>query len=78
MIATEPYRVLFFGDSLTEGFDAGVWRKHLAPRGVLNAGIDGDRTDHLLWRLEHGNVGGLPPKGIALLIGTNDLSQANQ
>jgi hypothetical protein len=45
---------------------------------VLNAGIDGDRTDHLLWRLEHGNVGGLPPKGIALLIGTNDLSQANQ
>jgi lysophospholipase L1-like esterase len=65
--------VLFLGDSLTEGFDDGVWQQHMAPRGVLNAGIGGDRTDHLRWRLEHGNLDGPPPRAAILLIGTNDL-----
>src|SRR5882724_4483400 len=54
-VKTQPYRVLFLGDSLTERFDAGVWHDHMAPRGVFNAGISGDRTEHLLWRLRHGN-----------------------
>jgi lysophospholipase L1-like esterase len=68
-----PHSVIFFGDSLTEGWDPDLWQKELAPRGVLNAGISGDRTDHLLWRLEHGNLAGRTPKAIILLIGTNDL-----
>jgi len=72
-VKTKPYRMLFFGDSITEGFDESAWREHMAPRGVLNAGIGGDRTDHLRWRLEHGNLDGPPPRGIVLLIGTNDL-----
>lgn len=72
-ITTAPHSVLFFGDSLTEGWDAGIWQRQLAPRGVLNAGIAGDRTDHLLWRLQHGNLAGPPPKAVVLLIGTNDL-----
>ena len=70
---TQPHRVLFLGDSLTEGFDHEVWEQHMAPRGVLNAGIGGDRTDHLRWRLEHGNLDGPPPQAVVLLIGTNDL-----
>jgi lysophospholipase L1-like esterase len=69
----QPHRVLFLGDSLTEGFDHEVWEQHMAPRGVLNAGIGGDRTDHLRWRLEHGNLDGPPPQAVVLLIGTNDL-----
>ena len=69
-----PYSVLFFGDSLTEGWDPVVWDRSLAPRGVLNAGIAGDFTDHILWRLEHGNLAGPPPKIVMLLIGTNDLA----
>jgi N-acetylglucosamine-6-sulfatase len=40
---------------------------------VLNAGVGGDRTDHLRWRLEHGHLDGPPPHGAVLLIGTNDL-----
>ena len=76
-VKTQPYRVLFFGDSLTErfeGWDApDLWRQHMAARGVLNAGVSGDRTEHLLWRLEHGNLDGPPPGGMVLLIGTNDL-----
>jgi hypothetical protein len=72
-VKTQPHRVLFLGDSLTEGFDHEVWEQHMAPRGALNAGIGGDRTDHLRWRLEHGNLDGPPPQGVVLLIGTNDL-----
>ena len=72
-VKTQPYKVLFFGDSLTEGFDQEVWKAHMAPRGVLNAGVSGDRTEHLLWRLTHGNLDGPPPHGVVLLIGTNDL-----
>jgi lysophospholipase L1-like esterase len=77
-VKTRPHRILFFGDSITEGFDEGVWREHMAPRGVLNAGIGGDRTDHLRWRLEHGNLDGPPPQGIVLLIGTNDLGTGSR
>jgi len=72
-VKTQPHRVLFLGDSLIEHFDAGVWQDHMMPRGVLNAGISGDRTDHLRWRLEHGNLDGPPPQAVVLLIGTNDL-----
>src|SRR5207248_3597506 len=72
-IKTQPHRALFFGDSLTEYFDRGVWDQHMSPRGVLNAGVGSDSTDHLRWRLEHGHLDGPPPQGVVLLIGTNDL-----
>src|SRR5579863_391104 len=78
-VKTQPYRVLFFGDSITERWDEPlwdakrVWDANMVPRGVLNAGVSGDRTEHLRWRLDHGNLDGPPPKGIVLLIGTNDL-----
>ncbi len=76
-VRTTPYRVLFLGDSLTERFphDAPrVWREHMQPRGVLNAGVGGDRTENLLWRLQNGNLDGPPPALVILLIGTNDLA----
>jgi lysophospholipase L1-like esterase len=78
-VKTEPYRVLFLGDSITERWDmplwdaTRVWDANMAPRGVLDAGVSGDRTEHLRWRLDHGNLDGPAPKGIVLLIGTNDL-----
>jgi len=78
-VKTQPYRVLFLGDSITERWDEplwgakAVWDVHMAPRGVLNAGVSGDRTEHLRWRLDHGNLDGPTPKGVVLLIGTNDL-----
>jgi len=76
-IKIQPYRVLFFGDSLTYGFNTDVWREHMQPRGVLNAGVSGDRTDQLLWRLQHGNLDGPPPQAVILLIGSNDLAQSD-
>lgn len=67
------HQALFLGDSLTERFDPEVWRDHMTRRGVFNAGVNGDRTEHLLWRLQHGNLAGPPPAGVVVLIGTNDL-----
>lgn len=67
------HRVLFFGDSLTERWDRQLWKEHMLPREVLNAGVSGDRTEHLLWRLERGNLDGPPPQLVILLIGTNDI-----
>jgi|SRR5215472_6163903 len=78
-VKSEPYRILYLGDSITERWDLPlwgakrVWDANLAPRGVLNAGVSGDRTEHLRWRLDHGNLDGPPPKGAIVMIGTNDL-----
>jgi lysophospholipase L1-like esterase len=76
-VKTEPHRVLFLGDSLVEHFEigagAGSWREQMAPRGVLDGGISGDRTEHLLWRLDRGTLDGPPARAVILLIGINDL-----
>lgn len=78
-VKTEPHRILFLGDSITERWDEPlwgakrVWDANLAPRGVLDAGVSGDRTEHLRWRLDHGNLDGPPPHGVIVMIGTNDL-----
>ncbi len=78
-VKTQPYRVLFLGDSITERWQMPrwgakpVWDANMAPRGVLNAGVSGDRTEHLRWRLDHGHLDGPAPKGVVVLIGTNDL-----
>jgi beta-glucosidase len=73
-VKSARYSIIFFGDSLTEGWNRTVWEEHLAPRGALNAGVSGDRTDNLLWRLHHGNLDGPRPDAVVLLIGTNDLA----
>lgn len=76
-VKSEPYRVLFLGDSLVEHFHIGagapVWQAQIAPRGVLDAGVSGDRTEHLLWRLDNGNLAAPAPRAVIVLIGTNDL-----
>jgi len=72
-VLIEPYAILFLGDSLTEDWDATIWQQHFAERAALNAGIKGDRTEHLIWRLQHGNLEGPSPTGVVLLIGTNDV-----
>ena len=72
-IKVQPYRIIYFGDSITQGWDKALWQQYLAPRGIFNAGIDGDRTEHLRWRLDHGNLAGTPPQAVIVLIGTNDI-----
>lgn len=68
--------VLFLGDSITEFWaDNAVWRQHYAPLGAANFGIAGDKTQNVLWRLTDGELDGLQPKVVVLLIGTNDFGQ---
>lgn len=67
--------LVFLGDSITHGWDGkgkAVWEKYWAPLKAANFGIGGDRTEHVLWRLENGNFDGLKPKAIVLMIGTNN------
>jgi lysophospholipase L1-like esterase len=65
--------LLFLGDSITQGWaNNEVWRRFYAPRNAANFGIGGDRTEHVLWRLEHGEVEGIHPKVVVLMIGTNN------
>ena len=73
-VRSTHHSLLFFGDALTEGWDGAVWEGSLAARGALNAGVSGDRTENLLWRLQNGNLAGPPPNAAVLLIGTNDLA----
>ena len=68
--------VLFVGDSITDGWrrtGKATFDKTYGPLDPLNLGIGGDRTQHVLWRLEHGEVEGISPKVAVLMIGTNNL-----
>ena len=68
-------QLVFLGDSITHGWEKGgkeVWDKYWAPLNAANFGIGGDRTEHVLWRLDHGNFDGLKPKEIVIMIGTNN------
>ena len=66
--------LLFLGDSITAGWNENVvWRRYYGARKSANFGIGGDRTQHILWRLEKGEGDGLTPKVVVLMIGTNNL-----
>jgi lysophospholipase L1-like esterase len=69
-------QVIFVGDSITHGWEGNgkeVWAKYYAPRHALNLGIGSDHTQHVLWRLDHGNLDGLKPKAAVVLIGVNNI-----
>ena len=69
--------LLLIGDSITQGWEgsgAKVWKEFYDKRNAVNLGIGGDRTQHVLWRLDNGNVDGIKPKLAVLMIGTNNSS----
>ncbi len=67
--------LIFIGDSITQGWMGSgkdVWEKRYGKRNAMNAGIGGDRTQHVLYRLDNGNLEGLKPKLAVIMIGTNN------
>lgn len=67
--------VVFIGDSITHLFEkSDVWKSKLAvaPYNALNLGFSGDRTEHVLWRLDHGELDGYTAKVVVLMIGSNN------
>ncbi len=69
-----PMGVLFLGDSITEGWkkEPHIWDAYFGQYQPANFGIGGDQTQHVLWRLENGELEGINPKAVVLLIGTNN------
>jgi beta-glucosidase len=73
--AKDAIDVVFLGDSITQGWErhgAAIWKNTYAPLKAANYGFGGDSTQHVLWRLEHGEFTGLKPKVVVLNIGTNN------
>ncbi len=53
------------------------WKKLTENRTVLNLGYAGDRTQHVLWRINNGELDGYKAKCVVLMIGTNNNSFTN-
>ena len=72
-----PIKLVFLGDSITDGWRGGngkpIFEQYYGKYNALNLGIGGDRTEHVLWRIDHGELDGLMPKVVVLMIGTNNL-----
>ncbi len=69
-------KLVFLGDSITAGW-AGkngkdIWEKAFGKYKPANFGIGGDRTQHVLWRIENGELDGIKPKAFVIMIGTNN------
>ena len=67
-----PIDILLVGDSITMQWGA-AWQKHFGQHKSVNIGIGGDKTQNVLWRLDHGGVEGLEPRLVVLLIGNNNM-----
>jgi len=78
--------VVLIGDSITHFWGGEPWSDNVhgeriawnsvfAPYRVLNMGFGWDRTQNVLWRLDHGQLDGLRPEVVVILIGTNNTSE---
>jgi lysophospholipase L1-like esterase len=72
--------VYFLGDSITRRWGATDypqllenWRRNFFGWNAGNFGWGADRTENILWRLEHGELDGVQPKVIVLQAGTNNV-----
>ena len=83
----DPPQLVFYGDSITENWErhgppdwmnfAPAWQRFYGDRRAINLGFVGDTTANLLWRIEHGEAGGIAPKVAVILIGANNLGRVH-
>jgi len=76
--------IVMLGDSITHFWGgepvggrrtgAAEWDRFFAGKSVVNLGYGWDRTENVLWRLEHGEFEGVTPKVVVLMIGTNNIT----
>lgn len=68
-------QIIFIGDSITHNWEKdgfNVWNHNYTKYNSIALGFGGDRTENILWRLQHGEVDGLNPKVAVLMFGTNN------
>jgi lysophospholipase L1-like esterase len=72
--------VYFVGDSITRRWGAtdypdllAHWRQQFFGWNAGNFGWGADRTEHILWRLENGELDGVNPKVIVIQAGANNV-----
>ena len=75
--------VYFAGDSITRRWGATDypellenWRKNFFGWNAANFGWGADSVQHILWRLENGELDDVNPRVIVLLAGTNNVGNA--
>ena len=69
--------IVLLGDSIMHFWEwkhPASWRKLTEGRTVLNLGYGGDRTENVIWRIQHGELDGYKARNIVLMIGTNNNS----
>lgn len=65
--------MLWLGDALIQDLvNSHIWERHFCQMHSLNFGIAGNRTEHVLWRLQNGELEVLAPKVVVLQIGTHN------
>ncbi len=74
--------ILMLGDSILFGWSwpgrPEVWQQHFSRFSVANLAISGDYIQHLLWRIENGNIGAFTPDLVILLIGANNIDDYSE
>ena len=80
--AKEVHDLIFIGDSITQGWEGpgkSTWEKFYGNRKTLNLGTSGDRTEDVIWRLDHGNLKNQSKaKAAVVMIGTNNTGHRRQ
>jgi hypothetical protein len=80
LIRTGGTELVFIGDFITDRWQADpqreIFEDYFGPYRPYNIGIAGDQTQHVLWRIQHGALGGIDPKVVVVLIGTNNIGKA--
>lgn len=72
----QSIQLVFDGDSITDWWQTTgkrVWEERFGNLHACDFAIAGDRTENLRWRLSQGQVAGMAPKLVVLMIGTNNL-----
>lgn len=81
---TKSPKLVLIGNSITH-YWAGLpkassvrgetsWKKYFEPKNAINLGFGWDRIENVLWRIYHGELDGIAPSQIVVMIGTNNLS----
>jgi lysophospholipase L1-like esterase len=68
-------QLVLLGDSLAEGwFASRAFKKQWGKYKPLNLALNGDQTQQVLWRVEHGALAGLSPRLVILSVGSENLT----